>query len=129
MHLIIWLLDFTLLAFIDAAHSLAPSTEETFHAVEIDYSLHSLRTLLLLFLLDLVHLVLLSIGLLNTYIVVTKPALLLLLCIWTLDLRLECIVDALSLRQWMVHALRTANLIHSHIWTHRHALMNLTVPS
>ena len=125
MHLIVGFLYFiTLLTFVDTAHSLAPSTEETFHAVEIHYSLHSLRTLLLLFLLDLVHLVLL-IGLLNTYIVVTKPALLLLLWIRTLDLRLKCVIDALSLRQWMVHALRTANLIHSHIWTHWHALMNL----
>ena len=130
VHLIIGFLYFiTLLAFIHTAHSLASGTEETLHAVEIHHSLHSLRTLLLLFLLDLVHLVLLLIGLLNTYIVVTKPALLLLLCIRILDLRLECIIDALSLRQWMVHALRAANLIHSHVWTHRHALMNLPVSS
>ena len=130
VHLIIGFLDFvTLLTFIHTAHSLASGTEETLHAVEIHHSLHSLRTLLLLFLLDLVHLVLLLIGLLNTYIVVTKPALLLLLCIRILDLRLECIIDALSLRQWMVHALWATNLIHSHIWTHWHALMYLTVSS
>lgn len=129
MHLVIRFLYFiTLLAFIDTAHSLTPSTEETFHTVEIYYSLPSLRTLLLLFLLDLVHLILLLlIGLLNTNIVVTKPVLLLLLWIRILDLRLECIVDTLSLRQWMVHALWVGNLIHSHIWTHWHALMNLTV--
>ena len=129
MHLlIIGFLDFiTLLAFIHTSHSLSPSTEETFHAVEIYHTLHSLRTLLLLFLLDLLHLILLLIGLLNIYIIVAKSALLLLLSARTLDLRLKWIIEALPLRQSMIHASWTANLIHSHIcWTHWHTLMNLT---
>ena len=74
MHLTSGFLDFVaLLAFVNATHTLASSTEETFHAVQIDNSLCTL----LLFLLDLVHLVILLVLLLNATIV-TKPVLLLL---------------------------------------------------
>ena len=129
MHLISWLLDLVaLLALVDTSHSLSSGAEESLHAVEIDHSLHALRTLLL-FLLDWMHLAVLLIGLLNTYIVVAKPALLLLLSIRTLDLRFQGVVDTLSLRQWMIHAFRATNLIHRHIRAHWHALMNLTVSS
>ena len=129
MHLITRLLDFAiLLTLVDTAHALTSGTEEALHAIEIYHSLHSLRTLLL-FLLNLVHLAVLLIWLLNTYIVVTKPVLLLLLGTRALDLRLKCIVNALSLRQWMIHALWTADLVHRHIGTHWHALVNLTMSS
>lgn len=127
MHLVSRFLDFVaLLTFVNTAHPLASSAEETLHAVQVYHSLHALRTLLLFFL-DLVHLVMLR--LLNTDIVVAKPALLLVLVIWTLDLRFQSIIDTLSLRQWMIHTLWATNLIHCHIRTHWHTLVNLTVPS
>ena len=127
MHLITRFLDFvTLLTFVNTSHALSSGAKETLHTIQIDHSLHALRTLLL-FLLNLVHLAVWLVWLLNTYIVVTKPTLLLILSIWTLDLRLQSIINTLSLRQWMIHAFWTADLIHCHVRTHWHALMNLTV--
>ena len=127
MHLITWFLDFiALLAFVNTSHALSSCAKESLHAVQIDHSLRSLRTLLLFFL-DLVHLPMLLIGLLNTYIVVTKPTLLLVLSVWTLHLGFQSIINTLSLGQWMIHAFWTTDLIHRHIGTHWHALMNLTM--
>ena len=126
MHLTIWLLDFvTLLTLVYTPHALTSGTEEALHAIQIDYPLGTL----LLFLLDRLHLAVLLIRLLNTSAVVTKPALLLLLSTRDLHLRFKCIVDALSLRQWMIHTLRAADLVHRHVGTHRHALVDLTMSS
>ena len=64
-----------------------------------------------------------------TYIVVAKPILLLVLPLWGLHLRFESIVYALSLRKRMVHIFWACNLVHSHIRTHRHTLVDLTMSS
>ena len=71
MHLVTWLLYLTiLLAFLSTSHSLPSGAEEAFHTVEIHHSLG----ILLLFLLDCMHLILL-LG--QTASVVTEPTLLL----------------------------------------------------
>ena len=92
VYLICRLLDFSVWGvFLDTTHSLSSCTEETFHAIKVDNSLHTLRTLLWFFLYSII------LAILVTYIVVAKPVLLLILPLWSLHLRLESIVNTLSL--------------------------------
>ena len=92
VYLVSRLLDFSVWGvFLDTAHSLSSCTEETFHAIKVDNSLHTLWTLLWFFLNSII------LAIFMTYIVVAKPVLLLILPLWSLHLRLESIVNTLSL--------------------------------
>ena len=92
MYLVRWLLDLSIWGvFLYTTHSLTSCTEETFHTVKVYDSLHALRALLWFFLYSII------LAILVTYIVVAKPVLLLILPLWSLHLRLESIVNTLSL--------------------------------
>ena len=124
VYLVGWLLDLSIWGvFLYTTHSLTSCTEETFHAVKVYDSLHSLWALLWFFLYSM------NLAIFLTYIIVAKPILLLILPLWGLHLRFESIVNTLSLRKRMVHVFWACNLVHSHIGTHRHALVDLTMSS
>lgn len=93
MHIVGRLLDVRVwCVFLNTAHSLTPSAEESFHAIEIDNPLHPLRALLRFLLNGLI------LAIATTYIVIAKPVCLRVLALWRLNLRFECVIDTLPLR-------------------------------
>ena len=124
MHLVSRLLNFRVWGvFLNTTHTLSPCAEEALHTIQVNYTLHSLWTLLRFFLNWLI------LAIATTYIVIAKPVLLWILALRRLYLRFESVIDTLSLWQGMVHTLRTGYLVHRHIWTHGHALMHLPMTS
>ena len=124
VYLVGWFLDLSIWGvFLYTTHSLTSCTEETFHTVKVYDSLHALWALLWFFLYSM------NLAIFLTYIIVAKPILLLILPLWGLNLWFQSIIYALSLRKRMVHIFWACNLVHSHIRTHRHALVDLTMSS